>query len=158
VSEARRFAVFGDPIEHSRSPAMHAAAFAALGLPHAYGRQKVAAADLGAALEAAWNDGLSGLNLTVPHKVAALEFVERRSEAVARIGATNTLVRGQRGWVAHNTEVAGAHLRSSCSSWYIGANIAGKPRVFMPYIGGFPRYMEACEAVAAGDYAEFRRR
>ena len=54
--------------------------------------------------------------------------------------------------------MAGAHLRSSCSSWYTGENIAGKPKVFMPYIGGFPRYLEACEAVAAGDYAEFQRR
>ena len=61
-------------------------------------------------------------------------------------------------WVAHNAEVAGVHLRSSCASWYTGENIAGKPKVFMPYIGGFPRYVEACEAVAAGDYAEFQRR
>ena len=42
---------------------------------------------------------------------------------------------------------AGSTLRSTCSSWYLGANIPGKPRVFMPYIGGFPAYIERCEAV-----------
>ena len=60
-------------------------------------------------------------------------------------------------WVAHNLDVAGAHLRSSCSSWYTGENIAGKPKVFMPYIGGFPTYVEKCEAVVAEGYAGFRQ-
>jgi len=54
-------------------------------------------------------------------------------------------------WVAHVNEVAGTNLRSTCSSWYVGANVAGKPRVFMPYIGGFPAYVQkCCEVVAAG--------
>ena len=52
-------------------------------------------------------------------------------------------------------EAAGATLRSSCSSWYIGANIPGKPRVFMPYIGGFPAYIERCEAVVKNGYEGF---
>ena len=42
---------------------------------------------------------------------------------------------------AHVSEVAGRTLRYTCSSWYLGANIPGKPRVFMPYIGGFPKYV-----------------
>jgi cyclohexanone monooxygenase len=58
-------------------------------------------------------------------------------------------------WVAHNLEVARAHLRSSCSSWYTGENIAGKSKVFMPYIGGFPRYVARCEEVAANGYEGF---
>ena len=60
-------------------------------------------------------------------------------------------------WVAHNLDVAGEHLRSSCSSWYTGENIAGKPKVFMPYIGGFPRYVEHCERAVANDYEGFRK-
>jgi cation diffusion facilitator CzcD-associated flavoprotein CzcO len=59
-------------------------------------------------------------------------------------------------WVAHNLDVAGAHLRSSCSSWYTGENIAGKPKVFMPYIGGFPRYVDRCDEIAAQGYEGFR--
>jgi len=58
-------------------------------------------------------------------------------------------------WVAHNTAVAGTSLRSSCSSWYVGANVPGKPRVFMPYIGGFPAYVAKCEEVAANAYEGF---
>jgi cyclohexanone monooxygenase len=41
-------------------------------------------------------------------------------------------------WGEHVNEVAKISLRSTCSSWYVGANVPGTPRVFMPYIGGFP--------------------
>jgi cyclohexanone monooxygenase len=58
-------------------------------------------------------------------------------------------------WVAHVGELAGRTLRYTCSSWYLGANIAGKPRVFMPYIGGFPRYIAKCNEVAARGYEGF---
>jgi cyclohexanone monooxygenase len=58
-------------------------------------------------------------------------------------------------WVGHVGEAAGSTLRSTCSSWYVGANIPGKPRVFMPYIGGLPAYIERCEAVVAKGYEGF---
>ena len=58
-------------------------------------------------------------------------------------------------WVGHVGSVADITLRSTCSSWYVGANIPGKPRVFMPYIGGLPKYIERCEAVVQGGYAGF---
>ena len=60
-------------------------------------------------------------------------------------------------WVGHVGEAAGVTLRSSCSSWYVGANIPGKPRVFMPYIGGLPAYIERCEAVVQADYEGFAK-
>jgi cation diffusion facilitator CzcD-associated flavoprotein CzcO len=58
-------------------------------------------------------------------------------------------------WVAHSNEVAGRTLRYTCGSWYLGANIPGKPRTFMPYIGGFPRYVQKCAQVAAAGYDGF---
>jgi cation diffusion facilitator CzcD-associated flavoprotein CzcO len=58
-------------------------------------------------------------------------------------------------WVAHGNELAGRTLRYTCGSWYLGANIPGKPRVFMPYIGGFPRYVQKCREVAANGYEGF---
>ena len=64
-------------------------------------------------------------------------------------------VEAEERWVAHVREVAGGSLRSTCSSWYVGANVPGKPRVFMPYIGGFPAYVEKCDAVAANRYEGF---
>ncbi|MGE0725846.1 MAG: cyclohexanone monooxygenase, partial [Alphaproteobacteria bacterium] len=58
-------------------------------------------------------------------------------------------------WVRHVGDVADINLRSSCSSWYVGANIPGKPRVFMPYIGGFPLYVRKCEEIVAKGYDGF---
>jgi cation diffusion facilitator CzcD-associated flavoprotein CzcO len=58
-------------------------------------------------------------------------------------------------WLAHVNEVAGTNLRSTCGSWYVGANVPGKPRVFMPYIGGFPAYVQKCEEVVAAGYRGF---
>ena len=57
-------------------------------------------------------------------------------------------------WVAHVREVADHTLYPTCNSWYLGANVPGKPRVFMPYLG-FPPYVEKCNAVAANDYVGF---
>ena len=57
-------------------------------------------------------------------------------------------------WVAHVNEVAGLTLFPSCNSWYLGANVPGKPRVFMPYLG-FPPYVQRCNEVAAKGYDGF---
>ena len=58
-------------------------------------------------------------------------------------------------WVEHVNEVAEVSLRSTCSSWYVGANIPGRPRVFMPYIGGFPIYVNKCNEVMDAGYEGF---
>ncbi|MCB9943089.1 MAG: NAD(P)/FAD-dependent oxidoreductase [Geminicoccaceae bacterium] len=58
-------------------------------------------------------------------------------------------------WVEHVREVAGRTLYPTCNSWYLGANIPGKPRVFMPYVG-CPPYREICDRVAAEGYRGFR--
>ena len=50
-------------------------------------------------------------------------------------------------WVTHVTDVSTVSLRSTCSSWYVGTNIPGRPRVLMPYIGGFPIYVQKCNEV-----------
>ncbi len=57
-------------------------------------------------------------------------------------------------WVSHVNETAGATLLPTCNSWYLGANIPGKARVFMPYLG-FPAYVEKCEAVVENGYEGF---
>ena len=58
-------------------------------------------------------------------------------------------------WGAHVAELAGSTLRYTCGSWYLGVNIPGKPRTFMPYIGGFPRYVTKCNEVATRGYEGF---
>jgi cation diffusion facilitator CzcD-associated flavoprotein CzcO len=64
----------------------------------------------------------------------------------------------QDAWVDHVNEVAVGtmYTAATCNSWYLGANVPGKPRVFMPYVGGLPRYIEQADAVAAAGYSGFR--
>ena len=61
----------------------------------------------------------------------------------------------ERGWVEHVNQVADSTLYPLANSWYVGANIPGKPRVFMPYVGGFDRYKKHSEAIAAKGYEGF---
>ena len=58
-------------------------------------------------------------------------------------------------WVLEVNAVADQTLFPHCNSWYLGANVPGKPRVFMPYLG-FPEYVEKCEAIVASGYQGFR--
>jgi cyclohexanone monooxygenase len=58
-------------------------------------------------------------------------------------------------WVAHVNEVADMTLYPQANSWYIGANVPGKPRVFMPYVGGVGIYRQKCDEVAANGYDGF---
>jgi cyclohexanone monooxygenase len=58
-------------------------------------------------------------------------------------------------WVAHVNEVAHGTLYPQANSWYMGANIPGKPRIFMPYIGGVGVYRQICNEVAAKGYEGF---
>ena len=58
-------------------------------------------------------------------------------------------------WIEHVNDVSKVSLRSTCSSWYVGANIPGRPRVFMPYIGGFPIYVQKCNEVMTNGFEGF---
>jgi len=58
-------------------------------------------------------------------------------------------------WVAHNNDVANATLYPKANSWYMGANIPGKPRIFMPYVGGMHNYYRRCNEIAANGYEGF---
>src|SRR5579884_1371000 len=109
--ESRRrallFGVLGDPVDHSLSPAMHNAAFAAAGLPHLYLRYRVGVRALPAALAEARRLGMGGLNLTVPLKEAALPLLDALTPEAARIGAVNTIVARGRRLVGDNTDARG---------------------------------------------------
>ena len=59
-------------------------------------------------------------------------------------------------WMSHNNEVAHRTLYPQAGSWYMGANVQGKPRVFMPYIGGVAAYRQACDEAARSGYRGFR--
>jgi cyclohexanone monooxygenase len=62
----------------------------------------------------------------------------------------------EEGWVRHGMEVAEKTLYPKAASWYMGANVPGKPRVFLPYIGGVGVYRQTCAEIAAEGYRGFR--
>lgn len=75
-----------------------------------------------------------------------------REREVETIEATGD---AEDGWVAHVADVAEATLFPRANSWYLGANVPGKPRVFMPYLGGVGNYRTRCDAIAANGYEGF---
>jgi len=75
-----------------------------------------------------------------------------QTHGLARIEADQT---AEDEWVTHNNEVADGTLYPLANSWYMGANIPGKPRIFMPYVGGFDRYKRTCDEIAAKGYEGF---
>ena len=72
-----------------------------------------------------------------------------------QLGVFEATLEAEAEWVAHVGEVAETTLFPQANSWYMGANVPGKPRVFLPYVGGFPEYVAACEAVVADGYRGF---
>jgi cyclohexanone monooxygenase len=75
-----------------------------------------------------------------------------RDRDVGRIEATSE---AQEAWMEHVAEVGASTLFPRAASWYVGANVPGKPRVFMPYVGGVGPYRDRCAQVAADGYAGF---
>src|SRR5881397_2785701 len=107
---AKRLAVLGEPISHSRSPAMQNAALAELGLDGewSYEAIEVSPADFQTRVRAMPGEGFLGANVTVPHKPAALELADEASEAARAIGAANTLTFAGDGAIhADNTDAGG---------------------------------------------------
>lgn len=104
-----RLAVIGHPVAHSRSPAMQTAALAALGLEEwSYGAIDIAPENLEGRLPALAAGGdYAGLNVTVPHKEAALALADEASEAAREIGAANTLSFRDGRILAENTDAPG---------------------------------------------------
>ncbi len=102
----RVFAILGDPVAHSLSPAMHNAAFKALGLPAAYVPLRCSGDDLPLLIGALTRAGGGG-NVTVPHKEAAARAVDRCTSEARLLGACNTFWGDETGSVGENTDVAG---------------------------------------------------
>ena len=102
-----RFALLGHPVAHSVSPAIHAAAYRALGLGHRYELRDVAdEAELARAVAAVRSGELAGANVTIPWKRAALGLADRTESTALDVGAANVLAREPGvGVVAHNTDV-----------------------------------------------------
>jgi shikimate dehydrogenase len=102
----RRAAVLGSPIAHSLSPALHSAAYAALGLDWAYDRIECTEDDLPSFVDSCGPEWV-GLSLTMPLKRVGLELAAEASPAAAAVGAANTLLLRDGRRYAENTDVPG---------------------------------------------------
>jgi len=71
------------------------------------------------------------------------------------LGCIEPTVAAQDLWVGHVNEVGSDALYPEANSWYVGANIPGKPRAFMPYVGGVGTYRKTCDELAANGYEGF---
>lgn len=104
---ARKAAVLGSPVSHSRSPDLHLAAYRALGLTDwTYERIECTAEQLPGIVGGAGPEFV-GFSVTMPGKIAALEFADEVTERARLIGSANTLVRTDAGWRADCTDVDG---------------------------------------------------
>ncbi len=101
------YGVIGYPVSHSLSPVFQNAAFSYLGIKAVYVPFEVKPEDLKTALEGLRKAGVKGLNVTIPHKEAVLEFADTLSDEVKAIGASNTLVLSEEGISAYNTDWIG---------------------------------------------------
>ena len=100
--------IIGDPVAHSRSPAIHNAAFAALGLDMTYVPLPVRAGELGAAVQGLRALGLRGANVTIPHKGAVLPFLDWVDGDAGLADAVNTIVVDGRVLRGYNTDIGAA--------------------------------------------------
>jgi shikimate dehydrogenase len=117
--------VIGDPISHSKSPLIHGFWLKKLGIVADYRAQHVQAADLQTYFaERAADSNWRGCNVTIPHKQAALDYVEDPGGVRESIGAANTIFRNRDGALqATNTDAAGFFAPISDTDW-VGAPVA----------------------------------
>lgn len=102
-----RVALLGHPVSHSRSPAMMRAAFAACGLDADYLAFDVDPSELGDAVRGLAALGFAGANVTLPHKVTVMPYLASIEGMAVLVGAVNTLVRTEGGFMGHNTDAEG---------------------------------------------------
>ncbi|MEO7113591.1 MAG: shikimate dehydrogenase [Polyangiaceae bacterium] len=132
-----KFAVIGSPIAHSKSPAMHTAAYRALGLPHSYEALDVSEKNLPEFLRSLKRGDFQGISVTVPHKVRAFELADERAPSTVAVGAANTLVVDADGKItAHNTDARALHdelaahgVARGCRALVIGSGGAARAAI-----------------------------
>lgn len=106
-ADFKTYCIIGDPIDHSLSPAIHNAAFNTLGLNCSYIAFRVQEGQLKNSIDSLRSINIGGFNVTMPHKVKVLNYVDRCDKTVQLVGAANTVNNEEGKFCAYNTDVAG---------------------------------------------------
>jgi shikimate dehydrogenase len=140
-------AIFGDPVEHSLSPAMHNAAYAALGLDRVYVAFRVTPRSLADAIRAIAALGILGVNLTVPHKEAAVPIMRALSDEAKLLGAVNCVVNRGGELFGDSSDARGLErdLRSR------RVNLREKTAIVIGAGGAAAAALVACERIGASE-------
>ena len=107
TSKTKTLGIFGYPISHTLSPAMHNAVIKALGLDMVYLPFEVKPSNLKEAINGIKSLGIIGVNITIPHKESVIRFLDDISEEARLVGAVNTIVYKDRKLVGYNTDGSG---------------------------------------------------
>lgn len=163
TGSTRVAAVIGDPVHHSRSPAIHNAAFAACGLDWVFVALATPGGRADVALDAMATFGLGGLSVTMPHKQHVATAVGRLSPLAAQLGAVNCVAWDGDELVGHNTDATGfvammdhaGHAVAGSSVAVVGAGGAGRAVVAGALAAGAGRVVvvnrsEGAASAAAG--------
>jgi shikimate dehydrogenase len=111
IRESMLVGLFGHPVHHSKSPAMHNEAFKATNIQGHYQAFDIPAASLNQAVQAIRLFNMRGVNITIPHKVAVLEYMDEITPEAAQIGAVNTIINDNGILIGTNTDGVG-YVRS----------------------------------------------
>ena len=141
----RLTAIFGDPVEHSRSPAMHNAAYAALAMNRMYAAFHVRPEQLAPALRAIPALDIAGVNLTVPHKEAAARTIRLQSVEARILGAVNCVVNRNGKLFGDNSDARGLErdLRE------LGCDLRDKVALVVGAGGGAMASVLTCQRLGA---------
>lgn len=146
ISGRTRFtAIFGNPVEHSLSPAMHNAAYAALGIERAYLAFHVASEHLQDAIRALPALRIMGVNLTVPHKENAVAMMAHLSDEALILGAINCVINRNGELFGDNTDARGLELDLRES----GVTLQGRSVVIVGAGGAAASAVLACTRMGA---------
>jgi len=103
----KNFALIGYPLTHSLSPQIHNFAFQKLGIDAIYKKIEISPENFEKEILDLKNSNLDGLNVTIPHKLNIMSFLDEIDQDAKTIGAVNTVVRKENQWIGYNTDVSG---------------------------------------------------
>jgi shikimate dehydrogenase len=104
---SKTFAVIGDPIDHSLSPNIHSAAFRELNLESSYIAYRIPRGELKEGIESLKKIKIDGFNVTIPHKIEMMKYLDKMDESCSIIGAVNTVTNNQGILKGYNTDMDG---------------------------------------------------